>query len=57
MSPASGLKPHDVAAQVLELVAQHPGPDEGLHPHVPGPHLDVLLAPVVRAEVLLDEDS
>ena len=30
VSPASGLQPDNVAAQVLELMAQDPGPDQGL---------------------------
>ena len=46
-----------MTAQVLELVAQHPRADEGLHPHVARAHLDVLFAAVVGPEVLLDEDS
>ena len=53
--PTPRLKPDYVAPEMLELVAEDPGPDEGLHPHVAGPHLLVLFLAVVGPEVLLDD--
>jgi hypothetical protein len=46
-----------VAAQVPELVAQDPAPDERLHPHVASAHAQVVAPASVGAPVLLNEDG
>lgn len=51
------LQPDDVLPDELEPVREDPGPDDGLQAHVAVAHLAELPAPVVRAEVLLDDDG
>ena len=57
VTPAPGLKPDDVTAQVPELMAKHAGPDQSLESHVTRAHLQVLLPAVVGPEVPLDDDG